>query len=277
MSDDEKRHGSVWLCGDVHGDLHTLRRALANARSKPDAVILLGDLDPPEPVVPWLASAIGTGVGTWFIHGNHETDNDATFHNMFDAPGTEHNLHGRVVEVAGLRVAGLGGIFREDVWCPPSAPRYRNYDEFWAASLAKWRPPNHSSTNGSIGPSGDPRLMTLLRKHHTSIFPDDYYRLADQQADVLIVHEAPSCHPHGRETISFLAQCMGVRVVAHGHHHDALDYNAWRDRLGFTPVGVGLRGITTLEGTTVVAGELDAARATRRQAIPAPAPRTTEV
>lgn len=263
MIRNEKRHGSIWLCGDVHGDLHVLRRALADARSKPDSVILLGDLDPPEPVGPWLASAISTGIDTWFIHGNHETDNTLTYHHMFDATGAERNLSGRVVEVAGLRVAGLGGVFREDAWYPPAEPRYGSYDEFWSASLAKWRHPNHNAANDPVGASDDPRLVTSLRKHRTSIFPDDYYRLAEQQADLLIVHEAPSCHPHGMEAIDFLAQCMGVRWVVHGHHHDALDYSAWRDQLGFTAIGVGLRGITTLEGTIVVAGELDAARASR--------------
>ena len=63
----------MWLCGDVHGDLRTLRRALWD-RSPPKAIVLVGDLDPPELVGPWLEAAIGHHVDTWFIHGNHETD-----------------------------------------------------------------------------------------------------------------------------------------------------------------------------------------------------------
>lgn len=267
--------GSIWLCGDVHGNLHALRHALAHSLAKPRAVLFVGDLDPPQPVGPWLENAVGKGIETAFIHGNHETDDDQTAQFMFDSPGSEMNLDGRVVEIGGLRVAGLGGVFCERVWYPPSAPKFDTYAAYRKACIEQWGF-SAGRTRTTAEPLEDERVKTRLRIQRSTIFPDVYNLLADQQADILIVHEAPSCHPHGFEAIDLLAQCMRVRWVVHGHHHDALDYNAWRDRLGFTAIGVGLRGISTLEGTTVVAGELDAARATRRQATSAPAPRPTE-
>ncbi len=51
--------------------------------------------------------------------GNHDTDIDADYDNLYDSRLAERNLHGRVVTTAGVRVAGLGGIFRGQVWMPP--------------------------------------------------------------------------------------------------------------------------------------------------------------
>ena len=68
----------IWFCGDVHGDIRHLQRALASAAEKPRALILLGDLDPPKPVGDWLAP-LSEHAEVWFIHGNHETDNDLLY------------------------------------------------------------------------------------------------------------------------------------------------------------------------------------------------------
>ena len=76
-------------------------------------------------------------------------------------------------------------------------------------------------------------------------------------ADVLVTHEAPSCHPHGHASLDELGRCLGVRWAFHGHHHDQLDYSAMNDRLGFRAFGVGLRGITSLDGEVIVEGEDD--------------------
>jgi hypothetical protein len=97
-----------------------------------------------------------------------------------------------------------------------------------------------------------------------------YNRLADLRADVLICHEAPSCHPNGFEEIDLLAQSMKAKSVWHGHHHDRLDYSPHFQRLGFQAYGVGLRGITALHPDSVeiiVPGELDDARNYRGQAL----------
>ena len=257
----------IWLCGDAHGNRRPLDRALASASVLPRAIVLVGDLDPPEPIGEWLAPVTNLGIETWFIHGNHETDSDAVFLNMFHSPGSERNFNGQVIEVDGLRFAGLGGVFREEVWFPPASPNFDSYDEIHAHWLP--RTPRHQrmARPAFAALSGKPIFNERMRKHHSTIFPDVYHRLADQRADVLIVHEAPSCHPNGFEAIDLLAQAMGARWVVHGHHHDALDYRPHRQALGFEAIGVGLRGITTLAGKVILPGERDQQRGRLRSAI----------
>jgi hypothetical protein len=81
-------------------------------------------------------------------------------------------------------------------------------------------------------------------KHRSSIFLDDYLRLARQQADILVTHEADSSHPHGFEAIDELASAMGVHTTFHAHHQDRLDYSSRWSELGFKAYVVGKRGIT---------------------------------
>ena len=89
------------------------------------------------------------------------------------------------------------------------------------------------------------------------------------RADVLITHEAPGYHRNGFEILDTLAQSMGAKVAVHGHHHDRLDSSGRWSRQGFRSFGVGLRGITAIDGdgnaTVIVPGELDAQRNHRQQ------------
>jgi hypothetical protein len=89
------------------------------------------------------------------------------------------NLHGRVAVVDGVRIAGLGGVFRGQVWTPPADWLYESAKEFTArcGRSNRWR-------DG------------LPRKHRSSIFPEDYFRLVSQRADILVTHEAPSTRIH---------------------------------------------------------------------------------
>jgi hypothetical protein len=100
-------------------------------------------------------------------------------------------------------------------------------------------------------------------RQRSTIFPDVYHRLARGRADVLVAHEAPSCHPLGYEANDLLAAALGAEAMFHGHHHDRLDYT--RTALGFAVQGVGLRGITDLAGNVINRGERDDEGATRRQ------------
>ncbi|VEI47159.1 diadenosine tetraphosphatase [Actinobacillus equuli] len=50
--------------------------------------------------------------------------------------------------------------------------------------------------------------------------------MENQQADILISHEAPRPHPQGFAVINQLARKMGVRKIFHGHHHDNFDYKS---------------------------------------------------
>ena len=85
--------------------------------------------------------------------------------------------------------------------------------------------------------------------------------MAELRTDILVTHEAPSYHPHGFSILDTLAQSMGVQLVVHGHHHDALDSSALWQIQGFRSFGVGLCGITAidLEGRAqvIVPGERD--------------------
>ena len=135
-----------------------------------------------------------------------------------------------MIEFDGVRVAGLPGVFKPSVWYPTPGgwrgaidpPRFRNRAAFLAAQPAArvWR-------------GGLPLW------HRDSIFPDDVARLADQRFDVLVTHEAPSCHRHGFTAIDDLAAAGGARLIVHGHHHDS--YTAT------LPNGIAVRGLGLAE------------------------------
>jgi len=107
--------GRILFCGDPHGRFEHIVRAAAETQV--EAVILLGDLQPRRALQLELGAIAGR---TWFVHGNHDTDSEEGFRNVWDSELGDRNLDGRVVTLAsGLQVAGLGGIFRKRVWRPP--------------------------------------------------------------------------------------------------------------------------------------------------------------
>ncbi len=242
-------NGPVLLCGDPHGKFtHIVDRAIDLSAS---AVILLGDLQPLRPLHEEVEPIVEK---VYFIHGNHDTDSTRDFENVFGSALSHRSLHGRVVALPdGTRIAGLGGVFRESVWHPssPSAPKHRSRDELTRSTAPRnrWR-------------DGPPR------QHWSTIFPADIDHLSALRADVLVTHEAGGAHPHGFEIIDDLARAMGVSLTFHGHHHDRLDYSSRWELQGFRSHGVGLGGITDLEGNVIVPGELDLVRQARRRNIP---------
>lgn len=188
---------------------------------------------------------------TWFIHGNHDTDSASDFENLWGSSVADRNIDGRVLVLpSGVRIAGLGGVFREDVWHPdPSRrmkgrPAYMNAAEHTRLTKPKDRHKGHQP-----------------RKHWSSIYKETVDRLARMSADILISHEAPSYHKQGYPAIDELARAMGASTVIHGHHHDCIDSSRKWVGQGFKSFGVGLRGITGLstDGEMVVIrpGELD--------------------
>ncbi len=242
----------ILFAGDPHGRFEHL---LAVVRAqRPRALVLLGDIEAPVPLQELMAPIEALGTQVWFIPGNHDTDRAPSWAALQAWP--ERNLHGRVVEVAGVRIAGLGGIFRDEIWRPESsmAPRFDSLPAY----LDHLRRCTHPD-------DWDIRQQSLqVIKHHSSLFPDVFDVLAAQGADVLVTHEAPSCHPQGFAGIDDLARALGVHTLFHGHHHDCLDYSGSTAALGFRTHGVGLRGISALDGTVLRPGERDAARALLR-------------
>jgi len=222
----------IFFCGDPHGHFERIIEAVHAHR--PSAIVLLGDVQPKEPLEQALNPILDL-TEVWWIHGNHDTDSDVDYDNLFGSALADRNLHGRVVEVAGTRIAGLGGIFRGQIWDASGKPVFASKEDFLArcGKGNRWR-------------GGMPR------KHRSTIFPDDYQALMNERADILVTHEAPSCHWHGFREVDDLARGLKVKTTFHGHHHEQIDYGQDEiERLGFTPYGVGYCRIRDQFGTIV--------------------------
>jgi predicted phosphodiesterase len=204
--------GIVFI-GDVHRGWEHVRRGLAALQTPIRHVILLGDMECHEPLDRLVAPILAHGASLHWIFGNHDYDGGPEMwanladpaRNPLTAAGA---LHGRVVEIAGLRVAGLGGTFRPNVWNPPAPPRLRHRADL-PAELA------------TLGPGWSPESAAALciSLSAMAIWPEDVDALAAQRADILVTHEAPSSHPAGVAAIDALARAMGARLIVHGHHH----------------------------------------------------------
>ena len=249
--------GPMLYCGDPHGGVRGSLPYIIDAagETQASAVILLGDIEPARPLHEELALILDR---VWWIPGNHDSDSDESWLRVATPEMASRNLHGRVVTLpdSGLRIAGLGGVFRESVWHPnPAAAR-------GGAPAFHSRREHANST-----PRQDRWEGGHHRKHWGTIYPDELDRLAELHADVLVTHEAPGYHPNGFEILDTLAQSLGVKVAVHGHQHDRLDSSALWAAQGFKSFGVGLRGITAIDGagclTIIRAGELDERRISR--------------
>jgi len=236
---DQTKMNRIFFCGDPHGRFAHIVDAVKAHR--PTAVVLLGDLQAQRPLEQEFASIL-TMTEVWWIHGNHDTDSDADYDNLFGSALIDRNLHGRIVDVAGMRIAGLGGVFRGQVWMPPAPEKFETPASYMA----------HCG-KGNLWRGG------LSRKHRSSIFSVDYQRLIGEQADILVTHEAPSCHSHGFLAIDELARNLRVRRAFHGHHHVPVDYGDQAERLGFAAYGVGYRGIVDQDGNVIHTEENEAA------------------
>lgn len=225
----------IWFIGDVHGRFdHVLRLVRLH---QPDAIVFLGDLECELPLDKLLRPIMDL-TEIWFIHGNHDSDRPAYWHNLYGNSLSKRSLHGKVVEITGQRVAGLGGTFEAVAWLPGSPDKgLQNYQDFLHSLELR---PQHAD-------------IVATKKQHalSAIYPDDYFTLSMESADILVCHEAPTCHPYGYAEIDELAQAMGVKMLFHGHHHDCLDYRKeWR-RLGFDAYGVGFRAVMAQDGTLI--------------------------
>ena len=218
---------TILFAGDPHRNFAPILRACL-ARP-PGTLILLGDLDCPRPLPREFAQAMGEGWDVRWILGNHDCETEAAYDNLVTShPAGDLGL--RVTELDGMRVAGLPGVFKPSVWYPQpddgpepiEPPRYEDRAAFLAAQpkARRWR-------------GGLPLW------HRDTIFPEDVRRLAAQRFDVLVTHEAPSCHRHGFAVIDQLAASGGARLIVHGHHHES--YTAT------LPNGIMVRGLGLAE------------------------------
>lgn len=218
--------------GDPHGVWEPLLAACADA--PPDGVVLLGDCDLRVPLREQIAPMFAAAIRVLWIPGNHDTDSPDAYDRLWG----EHpcgNLHASAVEVGGVAVAGLGGVFKGRIWYPKSD----------AAA-----PPLHHSRAD--------HLKRLARTTHwrgglplrlrDAIYPEDVDALASVRADVLVAHEAPSCHHNGFVGVDSAAHACAARLVVHGHHHHAYD--------GVIPSGARVRGLGRAEVFRLRRGDL---------------------
>jgi predicted phosphodiesterase len=200
----------ILIFGDPHGDFAPVIAAVE--RLRPKAIVLLGDIQARQPLHIELQPILAL-TEVWFIHGNHDADSDADYDNLWGSDLADRNLHGRIVEIAGHRVAGLGGIFRSKIWDPR-----RPIEEAAFVSADALRRSMRREERWKDG---------VARRHRSTIFPDAFQQLLrSQPADILVTHEAPTAHPHGWKAIDELAEALGVQLVVHGHHHQNIDYLA---------------------------------------------------
>jgi len=198
--------------GDPHGDLDPVIAAVE--RFQPEAIVLLGDIQARRPLHDELRPILDL-TEVWFIHGNHDTDSDADYDNLWGSELATRNMHGRIVEIAGFKVAGLGGIFRSKIWDPRRPVEEAAFQS--SEAMCRTMKPEEMWRGG------------ISRRHRSSVFPDEYLQLLrSPPADILVTHEAPAVHPHGWKAIDELAEMLGVQLVVHGHHHQNIDYVAER-------------------------------------------------
>lgn len=213
----------LWFLGDVHGEFRHIGAALAEAvqtDTVPSWLIFLGDVEIDQRGLRWILAPMRElypSLQVAFIHGNHDADTLEHWACLHDC-GDAEVLHGRVAVLDGIRVAGLGGNFMGRVWAPPSAPSFVSKAEAMKRGPYAWREGHQPS----------PKL-------NGAIYPDDVAMLGRQRADILITHEAPSCHRYGWDALEQLARDMRVVRSFHGHTHDDLSeqYALRRDEIGF--------------------------------------------
>lgn len=224
----------VLFAGDPHGNFRPI--VTAALKDKPKAVVLLGDHDLEVPLDQEMKLVVQAGIEVWWIRGNHDADREGWHDFLFQSALADFDLNGRVVDIGGLRVAGLGGVFDPKVWHPSlndGQPTYRSPESL--AEALTWR---QSTSPGPV------RNGIPLR-HRSAIFWSDYEALWDQRADILVTHEAPESHRHGFRALGELAEAMGVSAIIHGHHHEA---NEGRTEGGVRVIGVDREAVVGWPG-----------------------------
>lgn len=217
----------ILFAGDPHGHFQPLITAVH--QYQPQAVVLLGDFDLDQPLEIALAEIAGL-TEIWWIAGNHDFETPAKYRNLFHSALASNSLHLKVTEIAGVRIAGLGGIFMGRVWYPPQLPKWTNKQHY----LSSLKP--HL------------QLGDLPLKYQCAIWHDEFHSLAQLKADILVSHEAPGSHRYGFHAISELAAEMGVKQIFHGHLHENYSKTV---KHNIQVIGVANAAVADLAGNVV--------------------------
>lgn len=218
------QYDKILFAGDPHGNFNALIAAVH--KHKPEAVVMLGDYDLEKPLENYLAEIMDL-TEIWWIAGNHDFETPNKYHNLFNSALSHKSLHLKVTEVAGVRIAGLGGIFLGRVWYPPQPPKWQNKQHYLDHQFSHIK-------NAEIS-----------LKYHSAIWHDEFEALKALRADILVTHEAPGSHRHGFSVIGELASAMGVKHIFHGHLHENYSRTI---KQHITVVGVANRTVTNLRG-----------------------------
>ena len=189
----------ILFAGDPHGNFEPL--ILAVNKYQPEAVVLLGDYDLKKPLQEYIHEIMGL-TQIWWIPGNHDFNPKIHYENLFFSQLAGQALHLKVVEIAGIRIAGLGGVFLGRVWYPPRNPKWKSKQDYLDTALS------------------NTKFKELSLKYQSAIWHDEWEELKKLKADILVTHEAPRSHRHGFKAIDQLAEAMGVKKVFHGHLHE---------------------------------------------------------
>ena len=119
---------TIVFVGDIHQQWEQVERGLDALDELPRAAVLLGDMQCERPLDDLAAPILDRGIDVHWIFGNHDNDGGPEMWANLVEPErnprtTQGALHARVVEIAGVRIAGLGGTFRPRIWEPPEPPR----------------------------------------------------------------------------------------------------------------------------------------------------------
>lgn len=197
---------------------------------EPLAVVMLGDYSLQHSLDEYL-KPIAALTQIWWIYGNHDVASPMDYVNLFESGYKDKGLHLRVQEIAGLKVAGLGGIFMAKNWYPPLQ--------------AKWQ--DHAHWLQAQSPSV--RRIGMPLKLQYSIWQHEFEQMRTTvKADILVTHEAPSCHRYGFAAIDELAAAIGARHIFHGHQHEY--YN--KVKHGIAVTGVARAAVVNLSGRQLV-------------------------
>ena len=122
-----KPQPKIFFCGDPHGEFDKTVE-----KYRPDAIVILGDLQPPDDLETLLAPTLAI-TQVWWIPGNHDTDCEEYYDRLWHGPIAEYNLHGRVAEVAGVS-PGSAECSAGRFGCPKDDPTISQQPGLYAAA-----------------------------------------------------------------------------------------------------------------------------------------------
>ena len=92
----------ILFAGDPHGSYQHLYPVLQEYKGEEIALVILGDL---QLTTPHELDKLAQYCDIWFIHGNHDSKTVAAFDSIWNSAWKTRSLHGRVVDIQGVKIA----------------------------------------------------------------------------------------------------------------------------------------------------------------------------